>query len=194
MSRPSPTQSPCFSISRCLATRAALTPGSEAILEACSDTSRLRIASVTSRPSRSTRSPSSMVTSRARSGAAPSFSSSERATARYIAPESRYEKPSSRASLRATVLLPAPAGPSMATTMARSLAGAASGGQLRDERAQVLLEAGVRDGGRLHADDLDASPGGKPRDRAQHRHPVIAARVDRAALDSGAAPYDEAVR
>ena len=86
-----------------------------------SDTSRLRIASVTSVPSRRTRSPSSIFTSRARSAALPGLACSESATARYIAPESRYEKPSSRASSRATVLLPAPAGPSIATTMGARL-------------------------------------------------------------------------
>ena len=37
-------------------------------------------------------------------------------TARYIAPVSRNAKPSCLASNRATVLLPAPEGPSMATT------------------------------------------------------------------------------
>ena len=39
------------------------------------------------------------------------------ATARYIAPVSRYVKPSAPATARATVDLPAPAGPSMATIM-----------------------------------------------------------------------------
>ena len=45
------------------------------------------------------------------------------ATARYIAPVSRYVKPSRAATARATVDLPAPAGPSMAMTMARRLGG-----------------------------------------------------------------------
>ncbi len=40
-------------------------------------------------------------------------------TARYIAPVSRYVKPSRSATARATVLLPAPAGPSIAITMTR---------------------------------------------------------------------------
>ena len=40
-----------------------------------------------------------------------------RATLRYIAPESRYVKPSAWATARATVDFPAPAGPSIATTI-----------------------------------------------------------------------------
>ena len=47
-----------------------------------------------------------------------------RATARYIAPESRYVKPSASAIARATVDFPAPAGPSMATQHARATIGA----------------------------------------------------------------------
>ena len=60
----------------------------------------------------------------ARSDAAPPCRCAISPTARYIAPESRYVKPSARAAARATVLLPAPAGPSMATTMGRRLRGA----------------------------------------------------------------------
>ena len=41
------------------------------------------------------------------------------ATTRYMAPESRYVNPSSSATARATVDLPAPAGPSIATTVIR---------------------------------------------------------------------------
>jgi hypothetical protein len=51
---------------------------------------------------------------------APAFAASSRAarpTQRYIAPVSRYVKPSRCATARATVDFPAPAGPSMAMTM-----------------------------------------------------------------------------
>ena len=81
MSRPSATQSPSPSSARCFSTSAARTLGSVATFEAASDTSGVRIASVTSSPSRITRSPSRMSISR---GSPP-----RSATARYIAPESR---------------------------------------------------------------------------------------------------------
>ena len=50
------------------------------------------------------------------------------ATQRYIAPESRYVKPSSAATARATVDLPAPAGPSIAITMGRAYGSPTRGG------------------------------------------------------------------
>ena len=119
MSRPSATQSPCSTIACCLRTSAARTPGSAATFEAPAETSGVRIASVTSSPSSSTRSPTSMRDRSAISPAAPRRARGRRApTARYIAPVSRYVKPSRSATARATVDLPAPAGPSMAMTMA----------------------------------------------------------------------------
>jgi hypothetical protein len=48
-------------------------------------------------------------------------------TARYIAPVSRYGMPSRAAKVRATVDLPAPAGPSIAMTRAGGRVGAPSG-------------------------------------------------------------------
>ena len=55
MSRPSATQSPRRISPRCLATSASRTPGSAATREAASETSGVRIAALTSRPSSSTR-------------------------------------------------------------------------------------------------------------------------------------------
>ena len=79
----------------------------------------MRIASVTSRPSTFTRSPTSIaIASATRAGSSPR-SSAASATARYIAPVSRYVNPSRSATARATLDLPAPAGPSMAMTMIR---------------------------------------------------------------------------
>ena len=60
MSRPSATQSPVFRMARCLAISASRTPGSAATRDAPADTSGVRIAVVTSRPSSRTRSPTSM--------------------------------------------------------------------------------------------------------------------------------------
>ena len=57
---------------------------------------------------------------RRRRGRAPT-SSAASVTARYIAPESRYVKPSRRATSRATVLLPLPAGPSIAMIIGGSV-------------------------------------------------------------------------
>ena len=71
MSRPSATQSPRERSSRCLSTSAERTLWFVAILDAASETSGARIASVTSRPLARIRSPSSMSSSRARSDAAP---------------------------------------------------------------------------------------------------------------------------
>src|SRR5437588_5078766 len=98
--------------------------------DAASETSGDRIASVTSRPSSTTRSPRSIRADRACSSGDPPCSRTESATARYRAPESRKPKPSARATPRATVLLPAPAGPSIATTT-----GARLDGSSRDRRA-----------------------------------------------------------
>ena len=89
MSRPSATQSPSLSSARCFLTSAARTLSFVATLEAASVTSGVRMRSVTSSPLAITRSPSWMSSSSARSEAAPPFSSSDSAAARYIAPESR---------------------------------------------------------------------------------------------------------
>src|SRR6266540_3428260 len=81
-----------------------------------------RISSVTSCPRMRTRSPSKEIgaASASEPSAEPSsrstpFCSASQVSARYMAPVSRYRKPRRPARLRATVLLPAPAGPSMAT-------------------------------------------------------------------------------
>ena len=104
-------------------TSAARTPGSAATREAPADASGVRISSVTSRPSSSTRSPTRMSARSAIAAASSSRPAAASATARYIAPVSRYVKPSRSATARATVDFPAPAGPSMAITMAMTLAG-----------------------------------------------------------------------
>ena len=117
MSRPSATQSPAATIACCLRTSAARTAGSEATCDAASEASAVRIASVTSRPSSRTRSPRSISIFSAVSPAGPPFSETASPTQRYIAPVSRYVKPSRSATARATVDFPAPAGPSMAMTM-----------------------------------------------------------------------------
>ena len=90
-----------------------------------------RIAEVTSRPSSSTLSPTSMSIASATAAGSSPRSAVASATARYIAPVSRYVKPSRCATARATVDFPAPAGPSMAMTMGMRLA-------LRDVGASPL--------------------------------------------------------
>jgi hypothetical protein len=95
------------------------TPTSALTWEDASETAGVRIASVTSRPSSSTRSPSSIVAASAIAAGSPPSSATRSATHRYMAPVSRYVKPSRSATARATVDLPAPAGPSMAMTMAQ---------------------------------------------------------------------------
>jgi MFS family permease len=49
------------------------------------------------------------------------------------------------------------------------------------QSGDVLGEAGVRDGGGFHPDDLDALPAGEAGDGAQHGEPVVPVRVDRPA-------------
>ena len=61
-------------------------------------------------------------------------------SARYIAPVSRYRKPSRSASLRATVLLPAPAGPSIATIIAFSSLRRSGGFLAWDEKARRSVD------------------------------------------------------
>ena len=119
MSRPSATQSPSATIACWLAhERGAHARVGRRRARRASVTSGVRIASVTSRPSSRTRSPTSM-SSRAATSAGGSPARAASATQRYIAPVSRYVKPSRSATARATVDLPAPAGPSMAMTMRR---------------------------------------------------------------------------
>src|SRR3954447_15329024 len=183
MSRPSATQSPSARISCWRRTSAARTPWSRATWDASPEISGVRIASVTSRPSSSTRSPTSIRERSATAAGSSPDSSVPSATQRYIAPVSRYVKPSRSATARATVDLPAPAGPSMAITMALRL----------DELAQVGLEAGVGDGRRLHPHDLDAAARGQPGDRAEHRQPVVAVGRERAALQPARPAHGEAV-
>jgi hypothetical protein len=86
-------------------------------------TSRLRMSAVASTPSTNTpRSPTSRSTASANSATRSTSAGSmprriaANVTARYIAPVSRYCNPRRAARARATVLLPAPAGPSMAMT------------------------------------------------------------------------------
>ena len=90
MSRPSATQSPSRRICCCLRTSAIRTPMSALTCEEASEIAGVRIASVTSRPSSSTRSPSSIRAASATAAGSPPRSLSASATARYIAPVSRY--------------------------------------------------------------------------------------------------------
>src|SRR5215510_15114803 len=94
-------------------------------IEAACPTCGVAISSVTSRPSISTRvestSPVNSINDSSASRATATSSSGEtptcrafQATARYIAPVLMKRYPSRRATVRATVLLPAPAGPSIA--------------------------------------------------------------------------------
>ena len=50
-----------------------------------------------------------------------------------------------------------------------------------------------RDRRGLHPDDLDALAAGEPRDRAEHREPVVAVRVDRPAAQAAGAAHREPV-
>ena len=60
--------------------------------------------------------------------------------------------------------------------------------------AEVLLEARVRHRGGVHPDHLDALDGRQPGHRAEHRHAVVALRVDGPAAQRRAvAAHDEAV-
>src|SRR5581483_12490536 len=77
------------------------------------------------------------------------------------------------ASARAPVLFPAPAGPSIATiTVAASPP---------RHRIQELVEAGEAYSCRVGALDRHTLAGGESCDRAEHRDPVVAARVHAAA-------------
>ena len=100
--------------SRWRSTSAARTSGRAATSDARALTSGVRISAVTSSPSSVT--PPSKPIAHAVGSAAPRRSAS--AMQRYIAPVSRYVKPSAAATARATVDLPAPAGPSMAMSIA----------------------------------------------------------------------------
>ena len=125
MSRPSITTPPPMPISRCRATIHSRTLGCTETRDAPSVTSRSRMRAETSFPLTSTRLPP-MTRSRVMLDSCACFSSAgsssneashsiaRSASARYIAPLSRFTYPSLRASRDAIVLLPAPAGPSMA--------------------------------------------------------------------------------
>ena len=56
-----------------------------------------------------------------------------------------------------------------------------------EQRGEVGLEAGVADRGRLHPVDLDALARGEAGDGAEHRDPVVAVGVDRAAAQAAGA-------
>ena len=138
MSRPSITTPPPSPAFCCSATSNSRTPAIVASREAACATSPVRISVVTSRPSRNTRffNPAascsavgafnSICVSRVSSSSAASSSSgifrsnAFSATARYIAPLSRYKYPSIAATRRATVLFPDPAGPSIAIVNLRA--------------------------------------------------------------------------
>src|SRR5439155_19361145 len=155
-----------------------------------------RIAVLTSQPAISTWSPSS-ATGFERAGSATACSSSRstpcccasHVTARYIAPVSRYRKPRRSARRRATVLFPAPAGPSMATiiapaerprigvtgnTAAPRFAGGRSGGRVpggplaQRDRVQHGEEVGEAYLGRFGPPDLDALSRHEPGDGREH--------------------------
>src|SRR5262249_48037394 len=106
---------------------------------------------------------------------------------RYIAPVSRYRKPSLSARPRATVLLPAPAGPSIATISAfsssrtRRLVGLLADLTGDGEIGQGVVEAGEADLRAVRARDRHRLARDDPRDGGEHREPVVAERVDRAA-------------
>src|SRR6266851_1493089 len=132
ISRPSITTPPPAPARCCSATSTSRTLAIVASRDAACATSEVRISGVTSAPSRKTQffAPdascsafgafSSMCVSFASASRRDSFSnatwrrSAFSASARYIAPLSRYKYPSIAATRRATLLLPEPAGPSMA--------------------------------------------------------------------------------
>jgi hypothetical protein len=125
MSRPSTTPPPCASIqARCRPTIAARTAGLRATRLTAEVTSGPRISTEASTPSTVTFGPSGTSSRVSTIDATASVSSGSRprrmaakATARYIAPVSRWSSPSRLASVRATVDLPDPDGPSMAITL-----------------------------------------------------------------------------
>src|SRR3954470_14418785 len=115
------------------------------------------MASVTSSPSTVTRSPTSTVISRAISAGGRRRSREASVTARYIAPVSRYVKPSWAATALATLDLPAPAGPSIAMTIGRMRL-------LRDEPRDVFRHV---DAGRQPLVRLRCERAGLERDDAR---------------------------
>ena len=122
ISRPSTTPDPRSRIhARCNSTRNLRTSGVAATALTAEVTSGPRIAVVASTPSTTTRSALMLSSSRRHTAITESASEGSisrdrtpNVTARYIAPVSRYSIPNSVATRRATVLLPAPAGPSIA--------------------------------------------------------------------------------
>src|SRR3954469_14837598 len=122
-SRPSVTVSCSAAKARCQSASRSRTLGLSATKREALVTSTLRIAVVTSSWSRVTFPGGSLTMSREASSPrawsldrSVAVRSAARVTARYMAPVSRNRHPSRSASRRATVLLPAPAGPSMVTT------------------------------------------------------------------------------
>src|SRR6185436_19536360 len=158
-------------------------------------TSTARIAAVTSAPSTSTR-PFTPKETGCSSASSASASPSEttapsrcatQVSARYMAPVSRYRKPSRRASIDATVLFPEPAGPSIATIMsregselpqvvARPRSALADLGHVHGagrDLLQDLVETGKARGGGLCSAQLDALARRDARDRAQHGQAMV---------------------
>src|SRR5205085_3222930 len=110
------------------------------------------------------------------------------ATLRYIAPVSTSTNPSASARRRATVLFPAPAGPSIAT-MGRARAVTTNGlSRLRvdagAERAQRSDEPREARRDAVAIGDLRRSARGEREDRGGHRDAVVAAAVDLGGLES----------
>ena len=78
--------------------------------------------------------------------------------------------------------------------VARASGSVPSARTLRGDPAEIVEEAGIRDGGGLDASHLDALARRQPGDRSQHREPVVAGRVERAAAQPSRALDREAVR
>jgi hypothetical protein len=133
MSRPSITTDCAAPIRRCSSRIARRTPGANETFEAASLTRGSRIAAVTSSPFRRTvaspatnwtRASFASCSRRCRSSKSTPTRKAHSATARYIAPVSIYVNPRRWAIARAMVLLPAPAGPSIATIQRFCVSGA----------------------------------------------------------------------
>src|SRR6185312_11985073 len=165
MSRPSITTAPAVPSSRCLRTIHCRTAGCTDTRDAASVTSFSRMRRETSVLSSFTRLPSicgssvifdinARSTRTASSSTSTSFSMAFSARARYMAPLSMLRYPNRRARREASVLLPAPAGPSMAITNPRRAgASAIAPPWFRLSRAMILPRsfayrcfAGMRDG------------------------------------------------
>ena len=151
---------------------------------------------MTSIPSMTTRSPPRSSTHpperrrhRTSSGAVPVCRASA-ATARYMAPVSSRSTPSRWATADETVDLPAPAGPSMATSSGRGAS------EPRGQARQVLGEGRVagRDRPEPGEEAALARTGRQRGDGRRHRHPVVAPAVEASAEQWAAAtPVTESV-